>query len=403
MHNDTSNPGAAMTATDADPRTRLRLVAAGVFAKRGYNDASVEEVCSEAGVDAETFSAHYEDKYALFKDVVLANAREMVRATDGIETNDPRQARSVITRIIENATRVAIATRATGGFYRSEHRYLRREDARELSGLIGELHRRVRQPLMLHRPKLTEDDATLMAAAAFSVIASITIHATSLPAPKVQTLLTVTAMRMLDSEPSPAQVHMDQPATRPTWHDDTSRDGQLLKAAVDLCFQRGYHAVTIDEVATAAGVDVEWARQHTSLSDILTRGCLSGHKALEIDLNYALESSVSARDTLLGLCRAYVRHYMVDYKLMTVYLADARNFDDGNHGTMLALQDYSVNLCTKAMQDARPELSHTEATFLVFAAMSLVSDLARMLRWKNDDATTSRIEKFACMVMALIR
>src|SRR5690606_36065177 len=151
--------------------------------------ASVEEVCSEAGVDAQTFSIHYDDKYALFKEVVLANAREMVRATDGIETNDPRQARSVITRIIENATRVAIATRATGGFYRSEHRYLLREDARELSRLIGELHRRVRQPLMLHRPKLTEDDATLMAAAAFSFIASITIHATSLPAPKVQTLL----------------------------------------------------------------------------------------------------------------------------------------------------------------------------------------------------------------------
>lgn len=402
MHNHASTPGPGTTATDVDPRTRLRIAAAGVFAQRGYNEASIEEVCSEAGVDAETFAAEYGDKYTLFKEVVHATSRAMVRATDGIETSDPRQARSVITRIIDSATKVAIATRATGGFYRSEHRYLQRDDARELSGLIGELHRRVREPLMLHRPKLTHDDATLMAAAAFSVIASITIHATTLPAPKVHTLLTVTAMRLLDSDPTSIDTHPDRPATRPTWHDDTSKEGQLLKSAVDLCFVRGYRAVTIDDVAEAAEINVEWARRQ-SLSDILSRGCLNGFDALQQDTDRALATSGSARDTLLGLCRAYVRHYMLDYKLMTIYLADARNFDDGNRETMLALQDRSITIWTDAMRDARPELSHTEATFLAFAAMSLVSDLARMLRWKNDAETSGKIEKFACMVMALIR
>lgn len=405
MHDQTSYPNpAASTHDSTDTRHRLRTAAAGVFAERGYNDASVEEVCSETGIDAATFAEHYSDKYELFKDVVFAPSRAMLRATDGVETGDPRQARSVITRIVDSTADVAIATRATGGFYRSEHRYLSREDGKELSHLIADLRSRVSQPLRLLRPQLSEEDADMLTAAALSTIVSITIHATSLPAPKVKTLLTVTAMRLLDSEPATGDIREGTPATTPAWHSDTSETGLLLGAAVDLSFERGYRGLTMEEVAETAGVDIARANAHySSLSDLLTKGCIIGFEALDHDMQQAIESSTSARDTLLGLCRAYVRHYMVEYKLMTIYLADARNFEGANRKVMLELQSHSVTMWTRAIQNARPELSQTEATYLVFAALSLVSDLARIVRWNNDPATTNKIEKCASMVMALIR
>jgi AcrR family transcriptional regulator len=230
MHDDTTST----TSTDSDVRLAIRTAAAGIFAKRGFNDTSVEEVCSESGVDVRAFATHYESKYELFRDVVFATTLALLRASDGVEGHDPRQARSVITRIIQQTVAVAIATRATGGFYRSEYRYLAREDAVQLSEHLAELRRRIREPLMLLRPRLSEPDATILSASALSVIASITVHETNLPDPKLQTLLTVTAMRLLDSEPANADGAAGEAATPIRWQSDTSEAAALLSAGVDL-------------------------------------------------------------------------------------------------------------------------------------------------------------------------
>lgn len=403
MHEQTLNHG-TLAGTEAETRTRIRTAAARVFAERGYNDATIEEVCSEAGIEPAAFAEHYADKYALFKDVVFAPTLQMLRATDGIETNDPHQARGVLLTVLDKVAAVAIATRATGGFYRSEHRYLTREDGSELSQTIARLRDRVRAPLMLHRPNLSYDDAEILTAAALSALVSITVHATPLPAPKVQTLLTVTARRLLDSEPASHSEQDGDPASVPEWHSDTSDTGRILNAAVGLCFARGYRGVTLEDVAERAGLPVaSVTARYRSLSDLLAEGCLRGYASLDRDMTRAIETTTTARDRLLALCRAYVRHYVLDYKLMTIYLADARNFDDANRTTMLELQHKTIAMWTQAIQDARPELSSTESTFLVFAAISLVSDLARITKWNSEPAITNKIEKCASMVMALIR
>lgn len=400
MHREANTPAHA----DATTHRRLLDAAAHAFATRGYNCTSVEEVCSEAGVDARTFAQHFTDRYDLFRSVVFATTRSLLKATDGIESNDPRQARTTLQRLIDSSVKVTIDTRATGGFYRSEYRYLSPEDSEVLRAQIGELRRRIREPLMLLRPLLSEEEANLLAAASQSVIASITIHPTSLPAPKLQTLLGVTAMRLLLSEPAEPDSCRAMAASPVGWQSDTSERGRLMAAAIDLCFTRGYRDVTMADVAQRAELPEHTALSHyASLSDLLTAACLNGYDALRLDLEVASSSNITPRDTLLALSRAYSRHYFADYKLMTIYLADARNFDDDNRAAMLELQDESVVRFTAALLDVRPELSKVEATFLTFASMSLVSDLGRLIRWNGDPVLMSKIEKCASIVMALIR
>jgi AcrR family transcriptional regulator len=50
----------------ADTRSRLALAAASVFARRGYQGASVEEVAAEAGLSTGSLYAHFGSKEALF-------------------------------------------------------------------------------------------------------------------------------------------------------------------------------------------------------------------------------------------------------------------------------------------------------------------------------------------------
>jgi AcrR family transcriptional regulator len=387
----------------ADARAHITDIAASAFAKRGYHGASVEEICAEASVDRPIFDALFADKYELFREVALATTFALLRATDGLEGTDPRQARTTLARVIEQSVTVTIATRATGGFYRSEYRYLTRPDAEMLSEQIGELRRRIREPLMLHRPELTEFDANLLAAAAQSIIASITIHETSLPAPKLQTLLTVTAMRLLDSEPATSDPH-NWVATIPKWQGDTSEAGRILAAAVDLYYQRGFQAVTLDDVAASAGIPRDAVDRHyATASDLLSTACLRGYESLESDTQRAIASTGSPGDRLGALTCAYVRHYFADHKVMSIYLADARSLDDRNRRSMLALQEESVQRWTNAIMDARPELSSVEAVFLAFAALSLVSDLGRLVRWNDDEVIKAKIERCTRTVMALVR
>src|SRR5512138_1851693 len=48
--------------------TRSRIVESAIklFSKRGYNKASVDEICAEAGVSKGAFYHHFESKQALF-------------------------------------------------------------------------------------------------------------------------------------------------------------------------------------------------------------------------------------------------------------------------------------------------------------------------------------------------
>lgn len=387
----------------ADTRARIRDVGATAFAQRGYHATSVEEICSESDVDLHTFSAHFADKYNLFREVAFGTTEALLRATAGVDNDDPRQARNTLVRVIEQSVKVTIATRATGGFYRSEYRYLTRPDARTLSANISELRRRIRDPLMQHRPDLSATDADLLAAAAQSIIASITVHTTNLPAPKLQTLLTVTAMRLLDSEPATSDP-FNWDATTPAWQGDSSERGRIIAAAVDLFYERGFHVVTLDDIAERAGVPgTELLEHFASTSDLLSVACLSGYESLEHDTRRAIDSTASPRRRLGALSCAYVRHYFADYKVMSIYLADARSLDDRNRTSMLALQEEPVVRWTNALMDARPELSQVKSTFLAFAGLGLVSDLGRLNRWADDDALKAKIEKCTCTVMALVR
>jgi AcrR family transcriptional regulator len=59
-----------------ETRTRLLDAAATVFARRGYEGASISEICSEAGLSSGSIYAHYGSKAVLFGTVLAAHGRK---------------------------------------------------------------------------------------------------------------------------------------------------------------------------------------------------------------------------------------------------------------------------------------------------------------------------------------
>lgn len=386
-----------------EPREKILGAAAVAFSARGFHATSIAEICSESGVDIRTFAEYFPTKYDLFREVTFTTSVNMLKATEGITATEPRQAQAAVQRLLAELSRSSIATRASGGFYRTQSRYLEPNDLAHLFGNLAELRRRLREPLLIYRPTLSERDADMLAAAALSTIASITIHPTSLPDAKILTLLTVSAQRMLDSDPTASIVNGPTfGATAIGWQSDTSERGLALAAGVRLFYLRGYHAVTVDDIATEAGVSPATVESHfATTSDLLLEACLNGYESLRLDTEHALNYSTKPREVLGALSHAYVQHYFEDPQVMTIFLADGRNLEDENRRTMLGMQEYTIGRWASTLLEIRPELTPAEATFIVFGALSIVADLGMLYRWNNDDELKSRIERCVLTLVAL--
>jgi AcrR family transcriptional regulator len=381
--------------TSSELRDRIRTAARLTFDARGYAATSVEEICSEACLDMATVTALFPTKYDLFREGYLGAARDMLAATEptGHVPTDSRQARAALIRMLDAYASVNIA-RGEGGFVRGESRYLTAEDRAELHRIAATIRNRVVEPLRRYRPELSESDATLLAIAALSTVASILSHPTTLPKGKIHTLLTVSAMRLLESESalSASGGHFI-PKQIPEWKTDTSVAGRILAAAIPLIHQRGFLAVTFADIAAESGIPVAEIGFHYASTATLLQGAFhTGQRMLGDAMRKAAEFT-TPRDILLGLSHAYVEHFFTHPELMTIFILDARHLPAAQYAETARLQREFAAGWVAALSAMRPELAHAEASFLVFAALSIVADLGAATQWEYVPATMATVEQ----------
>jgi AcrR family transcriptional regulator len=108
----------------AERRAHILLAARDVFAKRGYHQATVEDIVAEAGVARGTFYLYFEDKRAVLADLIDRFSSRITMAIMRIDPDDPArsaadQARANIRAIVgvcltERAMTKILFTDATG-------------------------------------------------------------------------------------------------------------------------------------------------------------------------------------------------------------------------------------------------------------------------------------------------
>ena len=91
-------------------RQQILSVAREVFAKRGYHQTTIDDIVAQAGVARGTFYLYFEDKRAVFSDLVDRFAGQLSVAIVRIVTDDP--GRSVVEQVRENI-RAIIGTALT--------------------------------------------------------------------------------------------------------------------------------------------------------------------------------------------------------------------------------------------------------------------------------------------------
>jgi AcrR family transcriptional regulator len=91
----------------SERRQQILSVARDVFARRGYHQTTIDDIALQAGVARGTFYLYFEDKRAVFSDLIDRFASQLTMAIVRIVTDDPQ--RSVVDQVRENI-RAIIAT-----------------------------------------------------------------------------------------------------------------------------------------------------------------------------------------------------------------------------------------------------------------------------------------------------
>src|SRR5512133_2099432 len=91
----------------AERRQQILHAAREVFAKRGYHQATIDDIVAQAGVARGTFYLYFEDKRAVFSDLIDRFSAKLTMAIGSIVTDDPE--RPVADQIHQNVRAIIAA------------------------------------------------------------------------------------------------------------------------------------------------------------------------------------------------------------------------------------------------------------------------------------------------------
>jgi AcrR family transcriptional regulator len=94
----------AQSIPKAERRNQILTAARDEFAKRGYHQTTIDDIVAQAGVARGTFYLYFEDKRAVFSDLIDRFAAQLAVTIVRITTDDPTE--SVAAQVRDNIRRI---------------------------------------------------------------------------------------------------------------------------------------------------------------------------------------------------------------------------------------------------------------------------------------------------------
>ncbi|MFI6778045.1 TetR/AcrR family transcriptional regulator [Nocardia sp. NPDC050412] len=371
-------------------RAQIAAASAAAFGALGYHGVSMEDIASGLGISSAALYRHYPSKYALFREELLRVGRAMTEsvelpeaagrgmAADGVggvgeRWTSERRLRQVLDALIA----VTIENRPTVTLVRWEGRYLEPEDLTVLTDQQLAVVGAIGVQLAALRPELAEDELRVLRAALLSVITSIADHHASLPAKSLARLLNSACWSIVPAELPALEADAELPVAAEI--PDSFKHELLLRKAVELFHDRGYPNVSVEEIATAAGLSAASAvyRFYRGKSDLLAAAFRRAADRVSGAIGPAVAAAGDAEEALTTLIEQYIEGSFSERALTFVYYTEFQHVPSDERTVLRNIQRLSVEEWARLLRDVRPELSPAEARFLIHAAFALVVDLGR--------------------------
>ncbi|MCP2316636.1 transcriptional regulator, TetR family [Nocardia amikacinitolerans] len=358
-------------------RAQIAAASAAAFGALGYHGVSMEDIASGLGISSAALYRHYPSKYALFREELMRVGRAMTESVqlpdDAAELSPEQRLHAVLDALI-GAT---IENRPSVTLVRWEGRYLEPEDQGTLAEQQATVLDALGTELRGLRPELGQDDARVLRAALLSAITSIADHHAALPAKSLARLLRSACWSLANTELPPAAAEAEPTAAVEI--PESFKHELLLHKAVELFHDRGYPNVSVEEIASAAGLSAASAvyRFYRGKSDLLAAAFRRAAERVSNAIGPAVAASDGPEAALTKLIEYYVSGSFAERDLTFVYFTEFQHVPAEERTVLRNIQRLSVEEWAKLLREVRPELSPAEARFLIHAAFALVIDLGR--------------------------
>lgn len=389
--------GTRPRASDKRPRdrkTQLAAVAAELFRGRGYHGVGINDIAAAAGVTGPALYRHFKDKQAILAHVLRAGLDEVEAATDAASPDGEAPSPDQVATLLAELAAKSVERRDAAALWRWEGRHLDSETQRDLRERSGAMLATWTKVLLRVRPELPPEDAELLCWAALSVFGSVSVHRTSVPKRRFETLLVDIATRVLDADlpetgstgtAAPAGVAPgDTPSAEASSGAEPlpapSRREQILTEATELFAARGFSAVSMDDIGRAAGIAGPSVYRHfpSKASLLGAIGRRAGDRLL-LAAEDALRSD-GPWPALHRLAESYVATLTGQPELLVSFSVDRVHIDERDRPELLRIQREYVSRWVALLEAARPELDTREAKITVHAALTVANDLTRTRR-----------------------
>ena len=392
------------------PRNRkaqLADAAAELFRKHGYHQVSVNDIAQAAGVTGPAVYRHFRGKQDILAHVLLSGmdtfglVTERALATPGTPAEQ-------LDALLRAVAALAVDRREITALWRWEGRNLAEADRTKIRHRGAELISQWAIAMRDARPDLTPADTELLGWATLSVYGSVSVHHVNPPRRRFEELLArlaaaVTAWEVPAGDASPlpdpsvAEIKQAVLGPQPQPGVAGSRREELLTAALSLFRERGYAAVSMEDIGTRAGMaGPSIYRYFPAKAAILVAG---GYRMAD-RLGEAAEQALKLppHEALRSLATSYVDTVLRSDNIMANFASELANLPERDRKELVRLQRAYVAEWLRQLR-LHTELSEQEAKVVVHAALTVVNDLARTPRLLTRPRIAAELVELAVAVL----
>lgn len=347
-------------------RRQLAGTAALRFYRFGFHAVSLADVADAVGVTAPAVYRHFRNKNALLAGAIDSGL-DVVDAAFG-------DAGSSLDELLFCLAGAALDRRDLWVLLQREMRHVTGQERVRLEARFGQFLSAFVARIQDDRPHEQRGEVALLATAALAILASPSVSKLRMARKDYQPVLAAAAAAVARVT-LPAARDSGRPVAEPhSSETQLPRREELLETAITLFHERGYAAVSLDDIGAALGLTGPSIYHHfETKADLLAAAFSRAAHQLAVDGTGQL-----GEPSLDELVRRYIDAGVQQRHLFGVYVTEAINLPPEDSRRIAADLGANVEQWSGALQRERSALTETERLALVYAARGIVNDVVRV-------------------------